>query len=76
MARDIEVTVHGENCDETPQLFACGHGHAMMAWDENDEAADLAGHFCPLCLGEIVGHGDIVDLRILAPVQPVTKGPS
>jgi len=51
------------------QLFACGRGHTLMAWREDDKPANLTGHFCPLCLGEIQGHGDMIDSRILVPVQ-------
>lgn len=53
------------------QQFACGRGHQMMAWKEDGSIADLTGHFCPLCLGAIVGHGALIDSRILAPVQAV-----
>lgn len=41
-----------------------------MAWEPDGSPADLTGYFCPLCMGAIVGHGDMIDSRILAPVQP------
>ncbi len=53
---------------ETKMKFACGRGHVLMAWDK-DQEKDLTGYFCPLCLGAIVGHGELIDSRILAPVQ-------
>lgn len=49
--------------------YACGRGHQMTAWQKDGEPADLTGYFCPLCMGAIKGHGDMIDSRILAPVQ-------
>ena len=52
--------------------FACGHGHAITAeltWADGAEQ-DLTGHFCPVCLGQVVGFENEVDGRILAPMQP------
>ena len=43
----------------------------MTAWKEDGSVADLTGHFCILCLGAVIGHGDMIDSRILAPVQGV-----
>lgn len=51
------------------QEFGCGNGHYVMAWKNNDDPADLTGHFCPICMGVIIGHEELIDLRILAPVQ-------
>jgi hypothetical protein len=52
----------------TIALFACGRGHQVAAWlDEKN--VDLAGYFCPLCMGGVVGAEDMIDSRILAPVQ-------
>ena len=51
------------------QQFACGRGHQVKAFQSDDEPAILTGHLCPLCLGAVVGHGDMIDSRILAPVR-------
>lgn len=50
------------------QQFACLNGHQFMAWNEDGSIADLANHFCPLCLGAVIGEVPL-DSRILAPVQ-------
>lgn len=53
-------------------FFACGNGHVIAAWPDDDGEAtsyDLAGCLCPLCLGGVVGADDMIDSRILAPKQ-------
>ena len=57
--------------NEEPEWYACGHGHkvaAALTW-ATDSNRDLTGHFCPICMGSIEGHGDIIDSRLLAPMQ-------
>lgn len=49
--------------------FACLHGHRIEAQDRFGAPVDLEGYLCPVCLGVIVGAGDMIDSRILAPVQ-------
>jgi hypothetical protein len=49
--------------------FACGEGHRIIAWFDNGAPADLEGALCPICLGKVVGHGNMIDSRLLAPVQ-------
>lgn len=49
--------------------FACGFGHKLGAYDAASQAINLEGHFCPVCMGGIVGAGDMIDPRILAPMQ-------
>lgn len=56
------------------QLFGCGHGHYVVAWESNENRVDLTGYFCPVCMGAIIGHGELIDLRILAPVQDDMPG--
>ena len=55
------------------QQYACGCGHQMMAWKRDGTPANLTGYLCPLCLGAVKGHGDMIDERILAPVQEVPE---
>lgn len=50
-------------------VFACGHGHVLRASNADGSSADLTGYFCPLCMGAIVGHEKMIDLRVLAPIQ-------
>jgi hypothetical protein len=57
--------------------FACGRGHriaAALSW-ANDSDIDLTGYFCPVCMGSVVGHGEINDSRILAPMQNQPETP-
>jgi len=54
---------------ERAKEFACGNGHYVMAWENEDEGVDLTGFMCPICLGRIIGHENLIDLTILAPVQ-------
>lgn len=49
--------------------YACLHGHQVEAQDRFGASVDLEGYLCPVCLGAIVGAGDMIDSRILAPVQ-------
>jgi hypothetical protein len=55
------------------QEFACGVGHFIVAYKDDGEMVDLEGHFCPLCMGKVVGYGDTIDPRILAPVQTKSR---
>lgn len=60
-----------------PQWFACGHGHkiaAELTWAK-DSPQNLAGYWCPVCTGEC-SNPNIIDLRILAPMQPVAPNPN
>ena len=50
-------------------IFACGRGHTIIAWAQDGERADLTGFFCPLCMGAVKNHGDLVMLELLAPMQ-------
>ncbi len=52
--------------------FSCGNGHIVAAADLQYRDIDLTGHFCPVCLRQIIGHGDIIDNRMLAPMQEPT----
>jgi hypothetical protein len=55
--------------------YACGHNHIIAAAVDG-ESVDLEGYFCPICMGRIVGHADMIDRRILAPMQvtqPITE---
>lgn len=49
--------------------FACGRGHIVAAADLDYKDLNLEGHMCPVCLGAVDGHGDIIDTRMLAPLQ-------
>lgn len=51
------------------EKFACGMGHVFTARNCVGAPEDLAGYFCPLCMGSIVGAEKMIDPRILAPVQ-------
>jgi hypothetical protein len=51
------------------QQFACGNGHTVIAWLEDGLPADLTGYLCMVCMGRVIGHGDMIDSHILAPVQ-------
>jgi hypothetical protein len=56
--------------------FSCGNGHRIIAVVDG-KTQNLEGCFCPLCLGQVKGFGDIIDSRILAPVQePAWNPPS
>ena len=56
------------------QQYACAHGHQLTGWDGNGKPVDLTGFFCPICMGQIIGHEDMIDSRILAPVQATVEG--
>jgi hypothetical protein len=51
------------------EKFGCTYGHVISARNAVGAPIDLAGHFCPVCMGAIVGAGMLIDPRILAPVQ-------
>lgn len=53
----------------TGQQFSCGRNHQIMAWEADGKPANLEGLLCPLCLGQVKGYADLIDSRILAPVQ-------
>ena len=58
--------------------FACGRGHevaAALTWADDSEW-DPSGYFCPICMGSVVGHGDMIDSRILALVKRVCPVPA
>jgi hypothetical protein len=59
--------------EDKRDVYACGNGHLFIAWVKGPDGeytrADLIGYFCPICMGHIVGHEDMIDNRILAPAQ-------
>lgn len=58
--------------------YACGHGHILTARTSDGAEINLEGHLCAACLGSVIGHQDLIDGRLLAPMQkpvpPRTSG--
>lgn len=54
--------------------YACLNGHVISARDgANTGYFDLEGYWCPLCLGKIKNHQNIIETIetfILCPLQP------
>ena len=48
---------------------------AALTWADDSEW-DPSGYFCPICMGSVVGHGDMIDSLILAPVKRVCPVPA
>lgn len=53
--------------------YACSHGHEILAVGTDEQPIDLTGYLCLVCIGSVVGHGSIIDPRILAPIQEVRE---
>ena len=49
--------------------YACGADHIVEAWDSEGWPVDLTGYLCPICIGKVLGHGSMIDARILAKKQ-------
>lgn len=50
------------------QNYSCAYGHVVAARDLVG-CINLEGCFCPVCMGSIKGAANIIDPRLLAPVQ-------
>lgn len=67
-AIDLRVRLEEAKKEVRRGLYACGCGHEIRA-TVNGFPLDLEGHLCPVCVGKVMGAENMIEKRLLAPVQ-------